>query len=158
MPAQLEGFNSIIKNQLSFNKIIETQVAQLASSYPNVNTGKLPGQPEVTPKENVSAVTTRGGKTTQEPPFPKNAVKQRKTVTASHTEVEDEEQEEAVESNTPATQEDPVEPPRTSQDYHDTTALPFPVRIRKLVADEQFGKFIEVIKKLNVNIPLLDAM
>jgi len=62
MVAQLEGFNSIIKNQLSFNKIIETQVAQLASSCPNVNTGKLPGQPEVTPKENVSAVTTRGGK------------------------------------------------------------------------------------------------
>ena len=47
MAAQLEGFNSVIKNQLSFNKMIETQVAQLASSYPNVNTGKLPGQPEV---------------------------------------------------------------------------------------------------------------
>ena len=27
MAAQLEGFNSIIKNQLSFNKMIETQVA-----------------------------------------------------------------------------------------------------------------------------------
>ena len=26
------------------------------------------------------------------------------------------------------------------------------------MADEQFGKFIEVIKKLYVNIPLLDAM
>ena len=64
----------------------------------------------------------------------------------------------AVESNTPATQEDPVEPPRTSRDYHDTTALPFPERIRKPVADEQFGKFVEGIKKLYVNIPLLDAM
>ena len=51
-----------------------------------------------------------------------------------------------------------MEPPRTSQDYHDTTALPFPERIRKPVADEQFGKFVEVIKKLYVNIPLLDAM
>ena len=67
-------------------------------------------------------------------------------------------QEEAVESNTSATQEDPVKPPRTSRDYHDTTALPFPERIRKPVADEQFGKFVEVIKKLYVNIPLLDAM
>ena len=99
-------------------------------------------------KENVSAVTTRGGKTTQEPPFPKDAGKQRKTVTASSTKVEDEEQEEAIDSNTPATQKDPVEPLRTSRDYHDTTALPFPERIRKLVADEQFGKFVEVIKKL----------
>jgi hypothetical protein len=51
-----------------------------------------------------------------------------------------------------------VEPPRTSRDFHDTTALPFPERIRKPVADEQFGKFVEVIKKLYVNILLLDAM
>ncbi|XP_039815115.1 uncharacterized protein LOC120678017 [Panicum virgatum] len=80
----------------------------------------------------------------QEPPFPKDAGKLRKTVTASSTDVEDEEQEEAVDSNTPATQEDPVEPPRISRDYHDTTVLPFPERIRKPVADEQFSKFVEV--------------
>ena len=123
MAAQLEGFNSVIKNQLSFNKMIETQVAQLSSSCPNVNAGKLPGQPEVPSKENVSAVTTSGGKTTQEPPFPKDAGKQPKTVTASRTEVEDEEQEETDNSNTPATQEDPMEPPRTSRDY--TTQLPY---------------------------------
>jgi hypothetical protein len=61
MAAQLEGFNFGIKNQLSFNKMIDTQVAQLASSCPNANTGKLHGQPEVTLKENVSAVTMRGG-------------------------------------------------------------------------------------------------
>jgi hypothetical protein len=158
MAAQLEGFNSVIKNQLSFNKMIESQVAQLASSCPNVNVGKLPRQPEVPSKEAVSAVTTRGGKITYEPPFPKDAGKQQKTVTASHTKIEDEAQEEAVESNTSSTQEDPVEPPRTSRDYRDTTALPFSEQIRKPVAYEQFGKFVEVIKKLYVNIPLLDAM
>ena len=37
MAAQLEGLNSIIKNQLSFNKMMETQVAQLASYCPNTN-------------------------------------------------------------------------------------------------------------------------
>ena len=77
---------------------------------------------------------------------------------ASHTDIDDEVQEEAVQSNTSAIQEDPVEPPRTSWDYHDTTALPFSERIRKPVADEQFSKFVEVIKKLYINIPLLDAM
>ena len=51
-----------------------------------------------------------------------------------------------------------MEPPRTSRDYHNTISLPFLERIRKPVADEQFGKFIEVIKKLYVNIPLLDAI
>ena len=76
----------------------------------------------------------------------------------SNTKEEDEMQEETAESNTSATQEDPMEPPRTSRDYHDTTALLFPECIRKPVADEQLGKFVEVIKKLYVNIPLLDAM
>ena len=87
---ELEGFNSVIKNQLSFNKMIETQVAQLASSCPNINAGKLPRQPEVPSKENVSAVTTRSGKFTQEPSVPLDAGTRRKTVTASHTEAQDE--------------------------------------------------------------------
>jgi len=55
-------------------------------------------------------------------------------------------------------QEATVEPLRTSRKYHNTTPLPFSEWMRKPVADEQLGKFIEVIKKLYVNIPLLDAM
>ena len=43
-----------------------------------------------------------------------------------------------------------MEPPRTSREFHDTTALPFPERLRKPVADEQFDKFVEVIQKLSV--------
>ena len=66
--------------------------------------------------------------------------------------------EEAKESNTIATQEDPMEPPRTSRDCNDTTALPFLERKRRPVANKQFGKFVEVIKKLYGNIPLLDTM
>ena len=116
--------------------MIETQVAQLASSRPNANTGKLPGQLEVPSKENINAVTTRGDKSTRESPLPQDAGARRKAVSASHTEAEEEEQEEVVNSNTIAAQEDPVEPPRTSRDYHDTTALPFLERIRKPVADE----------------------
>jgi hypothetical protein len=54
----MESFNSVIKNQQCFNKMIGTPVAQLASSCPNDNMGKLPRQPEVNPKESVNAVTT----------------------------------------------------------------------------------------------------
>jgi hypothetical protein len=44
------------------------------------------------------------------------------------------------------------------QDFHDTSYLPFRRRNRRLQSDEQFGKFVEVIQKLYVNIPLLDAI
>ena len=103
-------------------------------------------------------MTTRTGKSTEEPPYPKDAGSLRKAVPASNTSIADEDQEEAEESNTTAAQEETVEPPRTSREFHDTTVLPFPERLRKPVADEQFGKFVEVIRKLYVNIPLLDAM
>jgi hypothetical protein len=43
------------------------------------------------------------------------------------------------------------------QDFHDTTFLPFPCRNGKAKMDEQFGKFVEVIQNLYINIPLLDA-
>ena len=59
LDAQLEELNSVIKNQLSFNKVVETQIAQLASSCLNHNTRSLPGQLEVNPKESVNVVTTR---------------------------------------------------------------------------------------------------
>jgi hypothetical protein len=44
------------------------------------------------------------------------------------------------------------------QEYVDTTLLPFPQRIKKPTIDEQFKKFVEVIKKCNINIPFLEAM
>jgi hypothetical protein len=66
-------------------------------------------------------------------------------------------QEEADESNATTTQRETEEVPRASREYHDTTALPFLERRRRPMIDQQFSKFIEVIKKLYVNIPLLDA-
>jgi len=44
------------------------------------------------------------------------------------------------------------------QDFHDTTFLPFPRRNRKAKMDGQFGNFVEVIQKLYIYIPLLDAI
>jgi hypothetical protein len=44
------------------------------------------------------------------------------------------------------------------QDFHDMTLLPFLRRNRKVKMDEQFGKFVEVIQKLYINILLLDAI
>ena len=43
LAVQLEGFNSVIKHQLSFNELLETKVSQLASSCLNHDTGKLLG-------------------------------------------------------------------------------------------------------------------
>src|SRR6185295_10879735 len=44
--AKVETVSSALKNQLSFNKIIETQLAQIAAAVPSAESGKILGQPE----------------------------------------------------------------------------------------------------------------
>ena len=51
----------MLKNQLSFNKMIETQIAQIAAALPVSDLGKIPGKLE-TSLESVKMVSTRFGK------------------------------------------------------------------------------------------------
>ena len=51
--AKLDDFSSTIKNQLSFNKMLETQLAQLAAVIPSFEfvipsfeKGRIPGKPK----------------------------------------------------------------------------------------------------------------
>ena len=64
---KLETLSSTLKNQLSFNKMIETQLAQIAASLPAAESGKISGQPE-SPVENVSMVSTGRGNSSRRPP------------------------------------------------------------------------------------------
>jgi uncharacterized coiled-coil protein SlyX len=43
---RMDSFTSAIKNQHSFNKMIESQISQLAASVPVTERGKIPGKPE----------------------------------------------------------------------------------------------------------------
>jgi hypothetical protein len=54
---KMESFSSAIKNQHSFNKMLESQISQLASSVPTANPGKIPGQPEELECANLSGRT-----------------------------------------------------------------------------------------------------
>jgi hypothetical protein len=56
---KIESFSSAIKDQLSYNKKIESQLAQLAAALPFA-----------TNLEKVNAITSRGGKSTRDPPYP----------------------------------------------------------------------------------------
>jgi hypothetical protein len=56
--AKLDEFFSALKNQLSFNKMIETQLAQIAAAIPSYAKDRIPGKPEGT-MEIANLVTTR---------------------------------------------------------------------------------------------------
>ena len=63
----LETLSSTLKNQLSFNKMIEIQLAQITAALPAVESGKIPGQPE-SPVENVSMVSNGRDDSPRRPP------------------------------------------------------------------------------------------
>ena len=48
--SKLKNLSSSMKNQLSFNKMIETQIAQIAAAIPINHSGKIPGQPKNSPE------------------------------------------------------------------------------------------------------------
>jgi hypothetical protein len=96
----------------------------------------------------VQSITTRGGRSTRDPPYPKGTTRRQATpVIPTVTEEKDDEVEE-------------LEPlvPEMMQDFHDSNILPLGRRKRKTKVDEQFSKFVEVIQKLYINVPLLDAL
>ena len=66
--AKMDRFSTVIKNQLSFNKMLETQLAQLAAATPTVELGKIPGQPEST-LESVNVINTMWKEPLSRTPF-----------------------------------------------------------------------------------------
>jgi hypothetical protein len=111
--SKMDRFSSAVKVQLSFNKKIESQLAQLASALPFA-----------TNLEKVNDITTRGGKSTRDPPY---LTRTGKTPVA----VQEEKKDDEVEEVTSQEQE-------LLQDFHDTTLLPFSRKNRKAKIDEQF--------------------
>ena len=130
--SHIEGLTSAVKNQMSFNKMVETQLAQIAAAIPIDSNGKIHAQPKNS-CENVKAVITRGGKTTRAPPNPNQSTGRAK------------ERQKAEPSTTPneKEQQDEVTVPK---DFIDTSYLPFPTRNLKQAMDEQFVRFVEMIE------------
>ena len=74
---QIEGLTSVVKNQMSFNKMVESQLAKIATAILISNDGKITAQPKNT-CEKVNTVVTRGGKSTHDPSNPNHSIEKTK--------------------------------------------------------------------------------
>jgi len=109
--------------------------------------------PVATNPEQVKNITTMRESSTKDPPYSKGTKRSVAIPSVLPTMVE-------KENNIP---EDillePNQDHEMRKNFQDTNYLPFPHRNRRSrQIDEQFGKFVEVIQKLYVNVPLLDAI
>ncbi|KAH9784028.1 hypothetical protein KPL71_009511 [Citrus sinensis] len=122
---------------------LENQMSQLATTVSRLESqvlGRLPSQSEVNPKQNVSAVILRSGKELQEPS---------KKVTEH---VEDE-----LEKNELMPQSQDAQP-TGAKPLPIVIPPPFPSRFAKSKKEEQEKDILETFRKVEVNIPLLDAI
>ncbi|XP_058762829.1 uncharacterized protein LOC131636203 [Vicia villosa] len=148
-----EETRSNFRNTGASIKNLEIQMSQIAQQLANPQQpGALPSATIPNPKDhnNVSAIITRSGKA-------KEAVKESAEEEEPLLEVDLEIKENEVEAedlvvSEPVKKEKVVEPKPTIK-------LPFPTRNKKKGQHEKkFEKFLEMFKKLELNIPFLEAL
>ncbi|XP_062119055.1 uncharacterized protein LOC133832769 [Humulus lupulus] len=153
-PSTEDLTNAIATNTLQFQqttqasiKSLENQVEQLAASYNRLEahlSNKFPTQLEMNPKENASAVTLRSGKQydSPSPPMPSKL--------SSKPQVDCSVDEDVLPKPT-----NPIQPaPKPTF----VTPPPFPSRLKKIKKEEVDKEILETCRKVEVNIPLLDAI
>nr|XP_027101695.1 uncharacterized protein LOC113722619 [Coffea arabica] len=125
-----------IRNQMS-------QMATTINRLDSQNQGKLPSQPELNPK-NVSAMTLRSGKEVQGPELviPKDKDEEK---------IENELEKEDSNGANPKVLPDPIITVKTNPP-------PFPSRLEKSKKQDKEKEILEVFRKVEINIPLLDAI
>ncbi|XP_070004413.1 uncharacterized protein [Nicotiana sylvestris] len=133
--------------QKSSLKNLEIQLSQLAALVSEKIQGPLPSNTEKNPKEHLKAITLRSGKDLDEPYVDQSEqqVNNGKNVEipsepSKKNEVKKKE-EKNIEKLTPL----PV-------------TIPFPQKMKREKLDNQFAKFMEILKQIHINIHFTDAL
>jgi hypothetical protein len=127
---------------LNMMKMLETQVGQLVGRL-TTNEGKLPGQPKG--PETAKAIQTRSVKETEDPERSAGARKPKPC-----TKVEEFAKEEVTEIVTKG--------PKFEMPGEDTNIPQLKPHYFRGKLDNHFEKFVEVVRRLSINMPLLDAL
>ncbi|XP_062100564.1 uncharacterized protein LOC133806483 [Humulus lupulus] len=153
--ARLDNIETHMSNVGATMKTIEVQVEQLATTIASQQKGNFPGDTILNPEEKGKAIYMRSGKgieggVTEEKRFFQGVDNKIK----SELVVREIEKEETVEKNSIN------EKPTTKKDNLPMNQPPLPYHqgFLKKKHDEQFSKFLEIFKKININTPFFDAL
>ena len=130
------------KNASASLKNLETQVGQLALNMPNQSKGTFPSDTQKNLKDYMT-IQLRSGK---------DLSSNKKTEGKEETEKEEE-------------KNNQIEQMKGSNDHKKkegvpayTLAVPFPQRLQKSKREEQFSKFLDIFKKIEINIPFAEVI
>ncbi|XP_021735744.1 ataxin-2 homolog [Chenopodium quinoa] len=154
MTTMKQNTEDSIKELKNTTKHLENQIAQVAGTNIQRQPGHLPGQP--VPKETGNAITTRSGVSYEGPQMPTddaNLEKENSEVAEKALDdVPTSKDGKAKASDAEKEKKKGSEPPSVEPN------LPFPHRMQKTKVDQQFGKFLTMVKNLEVTVPFTDLV
>ncbi|XP_075504558.1 uncharacterized protein LOC142541996 [Primulina tabacum] len=143
--SRLDSMETHMGNMGATMKSLETQIGQLANALKDQNRGQFPSNTEVNPREQCKAVTLRSGK---EIGNLESAEENVESLVEKDNEKGVSFENDKIEESEKVLKQQPL--PKVN--------LPYPKRFRKKGLDDQFAKFLEIFKKIHINIPFADAL
>ncbi|XP_050125739.1 uncharacterized protein LOC126603005 [Malus sylvestris] len=157
-----------LQNQAASIKNLEIQMGQLAHSLAVREKCSFPSQTEVNPRnhEQAKAITLRRGKQVKTAvDFEKNNEEEKvETISQEEQPLSDVVQPLAIPGTTSKASPQsviaatPLPKPVVQPVKPYVPPIPFPQRLKKNMLDEKYFKFLEMFKKLEINIPFADAL
>ena len=160
---QLQNQSTQLQNQGAQLRNLEVQMGQMATMLSERPQGSLPSTLEVNPrgegKEHCKAITLRSGREVAAPGPPPVIVTELKQSDQDEEKVNTEQKDgELPQPNSSTRKQSEVEKVDKPFSQDPIPFIPYPQRLRKSKLDKQFTKFMEVFKKLQINIPFADAL
>ncbi|XP_021765917.1 uncharacterized protein LOC110730420 [Chenopodium quinoa] len=141
-------FNEI----MTHNKILETQITQLANTWKDcASPSSLPSQ-GVNPRKPVYSITTRSRRVLEERVSRDCEEDKKKSVSC-----EKKEEDVSKDVSKEESHEKKKSDERNQEDVRKPD-LPYPQKFMRNKLDEQFGRFPEMLKEVHLSIPLTEAM
>ncbi|XP_050908316.1 uncharacterized protein LOC127121935 [Lathyrus oleraceus] len=139
------------------NKMLETQISQVAQQQAAIAApaGAFPGQPQPNLKSHTNTITLRSGTELDEPTDPRiqNLAMYQNYCKGSEKVNEPTDDGKKYESGKEKDKEPPYVPPPPYK-----PPVPYPQRLAKSKNEGQFKKFVELLKQLNITIPLTEVI
>ncbi|XP_050233798.1 uncharacterized protein LOC126682206 [Mercurialis annua] len=132
----MQKTDSLLQNQQASIKSLENQIGQLALSMSTRTNGSLPSNTEVNPKEQAKEITLRSGTILEGPKVPNEVVIEKESDKIGKSEEKGEEV---------------ILKPYVPK-------LPYPQRVKKVEDDKNFSKFLDMFRKIHINISLTEAI
>ncbi|XP_075483664.1 uncharacterized protein LOC142523818 [Primulina tabacum] len=143
--SRLYSMETHMGNMGATMKSLETKIGQQANALKDQNKGEFPSNTEVNPREQCKAVTLRSGKEigVTDP-------------TEENVEILVEEDDDKGVS----VGKEKVEEPKKVHEQQPLPKVnvPYPQRFKKKGFDDQFAKFLDIFKKIHINIPFADVL